>query len=184
MREIWSLLLPATSDIGLRREAGLVIAVCLFLMAMLVALIVFWRLTRDLENNTMWGFGCLSAILVSLVVLTHGGQARLAAWGLIGGMLALIAVIVYLYGTDGPVMAWFLAPILMAAGIAGFWGALAVATIASVTIWLSAVAQQFGWYTPPWSTLPFHRMYLTFNVPTITALYLLAAIMAGMTIAP
>jgi hypothetical protein len=179
MPEIWTFLLPSTSDVLVRRQAELVIVTCLFLIATLAALGVMWRWTRDLERNTVLGFSGLSLLLAGLIALAHAGQALAAAWILAGGLLALFSAIVGLYGTDGPIMAWYLAPILLLAGVAGIWAALGAAALAAAVIWLSALAQQSGRYAPPWSEMPFHRMVVTFNVPTMTALYLLAALIAG-----
>ena len=94
MPEIWTRLLPVTSDALLRRQAELVIVTCLFLIAILTALVVFWRLTRDLEIKTVLGFSGLGLLLAGLIALAHAGHAAAAAWALAGGMLALVTVIV------------------------------------------------------------------------------------------
>jgi hypothetical protein len=177
-------LLPPASEVVWRRQAELVIGACLFLIAMLAALLVFWRLSRDLEIKTVLAFGGLGVILAGLIALAGAGQPVAAAWILAGGSLAIITAFVGLYGTDGPVMAWYLVPILLLAAIGGRWAALGTALFATVVIWLSALAQQAGRYTPPWSELPFHRMYVTFNVPIMSALYWLTALMAGIAWAP
>ena len=179
MPEILDWLLPAASDAIVRRQAAVVVVAGLCLMATLAALAVFWRLTRDLEGKTALVFGGLGLILAGVVALAHAGQALLAGWLLAGGMLAVVSLLVGLYGTDGPVMAWFLAPILVLAGVAGIWAALGAGVYAAGIIWLSALAQQSGRFVPPWSEAAFHRMVVTFNVPVMTALYLLAALTAG-----
>ena len=81
-------------------------------------------------------------------------------------------------------MAWYLVPLLVLSGIAGAGAALGAALFAAAIIWLSALAQQAGRYTPPWSEIPFHPMYVTFNAPTMTALYLLTALVAGVFFTP
>jgi hypothetical protein len=184
MPEIWNWLLPSASDGLLRRQAGLVLAICLCLIVVLATLAVFWRLTRDLEIKTVFSFCGLGLLLAGLIALVHAGQVVAAAWLLAGGMLAGITLLVGLYGTDGPIMAWYLSPILVLAGVAGMPAALAAALFAAVVIWLSALAQQAGRYAPPWSELPFHRMYVTFNVPVMTALYVLTALAAGVALRP
>ena len=179
MREILAWVLPAASDAMVRRQAAVVVVACLCLMATLAALAVFWRLTRDLESKTALVFGGLGLVLAGDVALAHGGHGLLAGWLLAGALLAIVSLIVGLYGTDGPVMAWFLAPILVLAGVAGIWAALGAGVYAAAVIWLSALAQQSGRFVPPWSEAAFHRMVVTFNVPIMTALYLLTAVTAG-----
>jgi len=184
MGEVWSLLLPPTSDAVLRRQASLIVAVCLLLIVIQVALIVLWRLTHDLENRTVLGFCVVSAVLIGLIGLVHGGQVVPAGWGLVIGMTAFLTAEVYLYGIGDVFVAWYLTPILVAASLAGVWGAMGVAVVASAVVWLGAAAQMVGRHTPPWSTLPYQQMYLTFNAPIMSALYLLVACMAGLAFAP
>ena len=70
---VWEWLLPATENVLLRGQAGLVIAACLGLALAALALIVTWAITGDLQRETVVAAAALALILIGIGALARGG---------------------------------------------------------------------------------------------------------------
>ncbi len=172
----WEWLLPATDDLLVRGQAGLVIATCLGLIVTLFALVLTWRISGDLQTGTVIFHTILALFLVSISLLAHAGSVSLAAWLLVLLLLLSVTSVVFPYGVASASATGYLIPIALAASSLGLWSGFGIAGFSSVVIWLLAWGERAGWYKPK---LPPHSFHLTFNAPTLTTIFLLMALITG-----
>ncbi len=174
---VWEWLLPDTEDVLVRGRAGLVIATGLGLTVAVVALILTWLASGDLQGETVVAGAIFVAVLAGLGTLARAGRATLAAWLLVILLTLLIAADVAAYGVASTASAGFMVPIVLAACGLGFWPGLGVAGGSSAMAWLLAGAENAGWYEP---FLPPDISHLTFDAPALTVLFLLVALIVGL----
>ncbi|MBU0491011.1 MAG: hypothetical protein KKA73_15900 [Chloroflexi bacterium] len=183
IRPLWNRLLPAVtatpaaSDVLARGRAGLVIATCLGLVGAIAALLLAWVITGDLEGVTVAASVVVVALLAGLGALARRpGRSALAVWLLASLLVVLVALSTAPYGVASSGSAAHLLPIVLAACGLGLEAGLAVAGVSVTLVWLVAVAEVAGWYEP---LLPIDISHLTFDAPTLTVVFLLAALIAG-----
>ncbi len=170
-------LLPETNDPLLRGRAGLVMGICLALVAAVFALILTWLISRDLEGETVIAGLVFSLLLGGIVFLAHRGQVTLASWILIILLLLLITADASSYGLGEPGAAAYVIPILLAACTVGLWAGLGTAIFASLAVWIIAWAPLAGWYQLPEAN---EISFLTFNAPFYMVVFILCALIAGL----
>ena len=172
----WQWLLPDTDDILVRGRAGLVIGTCLGLVAMLLALILIWLASGDLQGETVVGSFLLSLVLLGIATLARGGRVGLAIWLLVILLVVLITVDVAAFGLGSPAAAAYFVPVVLAACGSGLLAGIGVALFGSVPLWVIAWLASVGWYEP---LAGFEISHLTFNAPLLTTLLLLVALIVG-----
>jgi hypothetical protein len=173
---VWDWLLPATENILLRGQAGLVIAACLGLALAALALVVTWAITGDLLRQTVLATALLALILIGIGALAREGWVTLAAGALVILLTLIITSIVATYGLGSISASGYVLPIVLATCAVGLWAGLFVALTSAATLWILAWGERAGWRRP---LLPTHIHHLTFNAPALTVLFLLTALMGG-----
>ena len=102
LRILWTRLLPDTESVWARGRAELVTATCIGLAGGMIALVLTWLISGDLQWETVVATTVFTAILAGIVALSRSGRTFLAVWLLVG----LLTVLLQLTG----------------AGSAGWWG--------------------------------------------------------------
>jgi hypothetical protein len=166
--------LPETSDA--RRIAMLVILTCAAIALGVLALILTWIVSGDLELETVAAAGILFLILAGLVLLTLRGGERAALIILAVLLFILVAADSTEYGLHTSMAAAFLIPILLIARGLGMRAGISAALICSAFGWLQAAAENAGWIAVPY---PIDISHLTFDAPALTVVFLLCAVIAG-----
>jgi lysylphosphatidylglycerol synthetase-like protein (DUF2156 family) len=169
-------LLPDTDDVLKRGRAGLVIATCLGLIVAIVALLLIWVISGELESDTPLAAAVLIALLMGIGALARVGRVSLAMWMLVILLTLLITADAAFYGVGSVSASGYILPIVLAACGIGLMAGLGVAAVASLIAWLLAWGEVAGWYTP---ALPPASYHLTLNAPVLTVLFLLVALIAG-----
>ncbi len=169
-------LLPDTDDALVRGRAGLVIVTCSGLIVMLLALILTWLVSGDLQGETVVGSFLLSLVLLGIAALARRGRVGPANWLLVILLVVLITVDVAAFGLGSPAAAAYFVPVVLAACGSGLLAGIGVALFGSVSVWMIAWSASVGWYEP-W--IAFEASHLTFNAPLFTALLLLVALIVG-----
>ncbi len=173
----WHWLLPETAASLSRGRAGLVLATCLGLAGASGALVLTWRISGDLEGETVIAGGVFTMILAGIGALARAGKDRFAAWLLTGLLLLLIAADAASYGLGSPAAAGFFIPVLLATCALGFAAGMGVAVFAAAVIWGIAWATTTGLYAP-WGAVDIS--HLTFNAPALTVMLLVGALIVGL----
>ncbi len=169
-------LLPRSADALARGRAGLVIATCLGLAIAMLALLLVWLISGDLQVETVAGTLIFILVLAGIAALARGGRARLAAWALIILLVLLITVDAASFGLGSPAAAAYFVPVVLAACSVGLVAGIGVALFGSAATWVIAWGTLSGWYQP---FLPAEPSHLTFNAPLYTVLLLLVALIVG-----
>lgn len=172
----WNKLLPATGDPLLRSRAALIVATALGVLVVLLALILTWLISGDLQWQTVVMAVFFSGLMAGIVALARAGRIRWAAWLLIGVLMAATASAQVGYGLASPGAAGFFVPIVLAACVSGPGGGLIVAFASACVVWVIGIFAATGFYTP---LIPYDISHLTFNAPLWTFLYFLIAAMVG-----
>lgn len=176
LRILWTRLLPDTENVWARGRAGLVTATCIGLAGAMIALVLTWLISGDLQWETVVATTVFTAILAGIVALSRSGRTLLAVWLLVGLLTVLMTVDVIPYGLGSPSVAGYVIPIVLAACGIGLRAGLAVAGIGSATAWLVAWATTTSLYEP-WE--PVHISHLTFTAPAMTVIFFLTALVVG-----
>ncbi len=176
LQSLWNRLLPSDMPPLTRARAGLVMITNLALAVALLALILTWLISGDLQRETVIAGLVFCAILAGIVRLAQIGQTRWATWLLIVLLEIVVGLDVAAYGAGEPGAAAFFVPILLAACGVGMRAGLAIAAVSSCAVWASAWAAYAGWYQPE---LAFELSHLTFNAPMYMVLFLAAAALVG-----
>ena len=169
-------LLPDTDDTLLRGRAVLVVVTCLGLMVMVLALILTWLVSGDLQGETVAAVLIFSLILGGIAALARTGRVRLAIWLLVILLVVLITADVAAFGLGSPAAAAYFVPVVLAACGSGLVAGIGVALFGSIAVWMIAWSASVRWYEP-W--IAFETSHLTFNAPFFTALLLLVALFVG-----
>lgn len=170
-------LLPKNPDNALARgRAGLVMAACLGLAIAVLALLLVWLISGDLQVETVVGSLVFILTLAGISALARGRRAGLAAWALIILLVLLITVDAASYGLGSPAAAAYFVPVVLAACSVGLVAGIGVALFCSVATWVIAWGTLSGWYQP---FIPPEPSHLTFNAPLFTVLLLLVALIIG-----
>ena len=172
----WEWLLPDTDDTLARGRAELAIVTCLGLVAMLLALILTWLASGDLQGETVVAGFFFSLLMVGIVGLARTGRVGLAIWLLVILLVVLITVDVAAFGLGSPAAAAYFVPVVLAACGSGLLAGIGVALFGSIAVWMIAWSASVGWYQP---LIAFDISHLTFNAPLFTALLLLVALIVG-----
>jgi len=166
----------ATGDRLERGRATLIIASCLGLAAAVLAMLLVWWISGDLQAVTVAGILAFILLLVGIAALAWGGRATLAAGLLVALLALLILVDAAAFGLGSPAAASYVVPVVLAACTLGLAPAIGVALFGSVAVWLIAWAASAVWYQP---LIPFAPSHLTFNAPLFTVLFWLVALIVG-----
>jgi hypothetical protein len=170
-------LLPKSADNALARgRAGLVMAACLGLVTAVLALLLVWLISGDLQVETVVGGLVFILLLAGISALARGGRGRLAAWVLIILLVLLVTVDAASYGLGSPAAAAYFVPVVLAACSVGLVAGIGVALFCSLATWVIAWGTLAGWYQP---FIPAEPSHLTFNAPLYTVLLLLVALIVG-----
>ncbi len=176
MKHILKWLRPRTEDTLARGRAGLVMATCLGLALAMLALLLVWLISGDLQVETVAGTLVFILLLAGIWVLARRGRGRLAAWALIALLALLITVDAASYGLGSPAAAAYFVPVVLAACTVGLVAGIGLALFGSLATWSIAWGTLSGWYQP---FLPAEPSHLTFNAPLYTVLLLLVALIVG-----
>jgi hypothetical protein len=169
-------MLPDTGDVLTRARAALVIATCLGLAISILALILTWLISRDLQVETAIAGTILIGLLAGIAALACSGRVTAATWILILLLTLLITLTTAPYGLGSPTSVAYAIPAVLAACGLGLWAGLGIATLGSAIIWLVAWATTSGLYEP-WSAVDIS--HLTFNAPAMTVILMLVTLIAG-----
>lgn len=121
-------LLPKNPDNALARgRAGLVMAACLGLAIAVLALLLVWLISGDLQVETVVGSLVFILVLAGISALARDGRAGLAAWALIILLVLLITVDAASYGLGSPAAAAYFVPVVLAACSVGLVAGIGVA---------------------------------------------------------
>jgi hypothetical protein len=176
LKPILERLTPKTEDRLLRGRAGLIAASCVGLAAAILALLLIWWVSGDLQMVTVAGSLAFILVLAGIAAIARNGRVALAAWLLVALLVLLIILDAAIFGLGSPAAASYAVPVVLAACSLGFSASIGVALFGSVAVWLIAWGASAGWYQP---VIPFEPSHLTFNAPLFTVLFLLLALIAG-----
>lgn len=176
LQSLWNRLLPSKTPPLTRGRAGLIVITCLSMAGAILALILTWLLSGDLQIETVIAGLVFCIILAGIARLAQVGRTGLAAWLLIALLEILVGLDVAAYGAGEPGAAAFFIPILLAACGVSLWAGVGIALISSVVVWVTAWAAYADWYQPE---LAFELSHLTFNAPMYMVLFLAAAALTG-----
>jgi hypothetical protein len=159
-----------------RARSRLITVTCLGVVAATIFMLGFWVLSGSLEDwETIVAGAVLSLILAGVAALARRGRVTLAAWLLTSLLTLIITENTIEYSVGSPSAAFYVVPIVLAAFTLGFWVALGIAGLGSVTSWVMA----WGTTSGGWTTPPAPIDHLTFNAPAITILLFVVALIAG-----
>lgn len=168
--------LPTTLDRVARGQAAIVLIACAALTLVIIALLIMWKISRDLEGVTVLAAIVMIALLWGLWWLAYSGYVIWAILGLVGLLLAILSADVFVYRSEPLAASGYMVPIVIAAtGLGMGWG-IAIAVLSTGIVWLFATGERLGWYRGQRER---RRSYLTYNAPTLTVLYLLVAAISG-----
>lgn len=173
-------LFPLPDEPAARRIAGLVRLTCAAIAIGVLALILVWLLTGDLQIESVAAGAVLLAVLGGLAWLATHGREHAALWILTALLFVLIAADAAEYGLHSSMAAAFLIPILLVAGGFGSRAGFGAALVCSAYGWILAAAETGGWFPLPYVADISH---LTFDAPALTVIFLLCAAIAGFSIA-
>jgi hypothetical protein len=151
-------------------------ATCLGLAIAVLALLLVWLISGDLQVETVAGTLVFVLVLAGIAALARGGRPRLASWALIILLVLLVTVDAASYGLGSPAAAAYFVPVVLAACSIGFLAGIGVALFGSAATWVIAWGTLAGWYQP---FLPAEPSHLTFNAPLYTVLFVLVALIVG-----
>jgi len=177
LKPILDWLIPKTEDTLVRGRAGLIVASCLGLAGALLALLLVWWISGDLQMVIVVGSLAFFLLLVGIAALARNARVVLAARLLVALLVLLITVDAAGFGLGSPAAASYFVPVVLAACSLGFSAGMGVALFGSVAVWLIAWGASAGWYRP---LIPFEPFHLTFNAPLFTVLLLLVALIVGL----
>jgi hypothetical protein len=145
---------------------------CGILLAM-TAMIGYWVVTDSLEDTETIFIAIVLSMFVGVsILLSRRGRARLAAWLVIGLLLALNAANIIWYGIGTTSTAALLIPIAAAfIGLGAREGSL-VTLISLVVIWGTVLAADAGQLK---TEIPYQASNLTFDAPVLTILFVFMA---------
>jgi hypothetical protein len=170
-------LLPKSTDDALARgRAGLVMVTCTGLALALLALLLVWLISGDLELVTATGAFIFILVMAGIAALARRGRGRLAAWVLIGLLTLLMTANAASFGLGSPSVAAYVLPVVLAACAIGFGAGIGLAAFSSLATWAIAWSTLAGWYQP---IIPAEPSHLTFSAPLYTVLLLLVALITG-----
>jgi len=158
------------------RSTGLILLTCAALATALVAVLLVWLISGDLEGTTVIGGLVFVALLGGIAALARKGRVKLAAWLLVALMGLLVLADSAAFGLGSPSIIAYLIPMVAALCALGFAAGIAVTLVGCAVIWLIAIAGWFQWYQP-WAG--FAESHLTYNAPVLTVIFLLVAVMIG-----
>jgi hypothetical protein len=142
------------------------------LLLFVVALLIFWKVTKDLQRWTVVASSALLALLVLILAIDQSGEPTLACGLLAGLLFALAAVDVIAFGAASVGSAVMVLPILLAEfGLgAGTGGLLTLGCM--LALWISAWGEASGHFR---FRRERRREAWTFYAPAYSALYVLVA---------
>ncbi len=177
MSQFLEWLLPRSADDALARgRAGLVMAACLGLALAMLALLLVWLISGDLQVETVAGTLVFLLALAGIAALARRGRGRLAAWMLIVLLALLVTADAASYGLGSPAAAAYAIPVALTACTVGLVAGIGVASFSALATWVIAWGATSGWYRP---LIPAEPSHLTFNAPFYTVLLLLVALIVG-----
>lgn len=169
-------LLPDTPARLARGQAGLVIITSLGLSIAIMALLLIWAISGELERRTPPAAAALVALLAGLSALARSGRPATALWMLVALLTLIISVGVAYYGVGSVSAAGYVVPIVLAACGLGMWAGLGAASMGALVVWMLAWGETAGWYTPALAPASYH---LTLDAPVLTILFAAEALVAG-----
>jgi hypothetical protein len=160
-----------------RGRARLIVASCLGLATAVLALLLVWLISGDLQMVTVVGSLAFILLLAGIFALARNARVALAARLLVALLVLLITADAAIFGLGSPAAASYFVPVVLAACSMGFSAGMGVALFGSVAVWLIACGASARWYEP---LIPFEPSHLTFNAPLFTVLFLLIALIVGL----
>ena len=152
-------------------------ATCLGLSAAIGFILIFWIVSRSLEQvETVFAGIILIALFGGIGALAKAGRATAALWLLTGFLLVLVTLSLVGYSIASTTSAAYVLPILLAACGLGLKAGLGAAGVSVACAWGLAWGEVSGWL--PVSTAP-DISRLTFDAPALTVIFLLTALIAG-----
>jgi hypothetical protein len=172
MTTILTWFVPSSTDWLQYARDSVITIVALILILMIVFLLVFWRITRDLQRWTVYAAAAILLLLGAVVVFAHAGWTLLAALLLIVLLMALFMADIAAFGVSSIGGSAMVVPILLAEigmGTGAGWIATGICTLAVwVLVWMGASGKYFPRYEQ-------RRDAWTFHAPVLTVLYILVA---------
>jgi hypothetical protein len=156
-------------------DRRIVIGLCGGIAAAMLALIVLWALTGDLQLQTVLMSAVLIALLVGIGLLARR-RVGLAAGVLAGLLMLLVAGNDWVYGVGSASAAAFVLPVLLVTRVLGLRAGLLTAVIASAFTVLVAWGSVDGWLPVITYT---EESRLTFDAPVLVVLFVLTALIGA-----
>jgi hypothetical protein len=168
--------LPSSANPLQSGHASVVVVASVALILTIFLLLIFWKLTKDLQRWTVIVSAAIVMFLGWLIFLCHLGLTPFAAGLLITLMLALLVADVMAFGISSVGGSFMVAPILLAEFGLGTGTGWILAGVCACAIWMCAWREASG-------KLASHREQQrdtwTFQAPALTALFLLVEIIAS-----
>jgi hypothetical protein len=170
----WFLPAPAASLENAR--AAVVMAASLLLILVILIMLIFWKITKDLQRWTVFASLGIILFLIATTFLARGGYGPAAA-SLLAGLLFLLALAdIFFFGVSSIGGSVLIVPILLATFGLGESAGWIVALLCSFALWGCAWGEASGNFS--WQT-EHRRDAWTFHAPALTALYFLVAAIAS-----
>ncbi|WP_204806525.1 hypothetical protein [Mycobacterium riyadhense] len=170
-------ILPASySDLDQIRAATVVVT-AMAVAASMMLLILYWIITKSLETvKSVYAALGIILLLIVDVELVIQGHAVVGAWMLVIVMLLLNFASMLAYGIATSASSGCILPILLAMLCIGVGTGFAVTFLCCGVVFAIPVVQSKGWVR---TILPYQVSNLTFDAPTLTLIYLVAAIITS-----
>jgi hypothetical protein len=170
-------LLPESASVLERAQAKIVSLTSIVIGAAMVALVLYWALTRTLEDiETVFITAGLLLILAGIVALVKRGYIKTGAWLLIGLMLLLNLSDMAWYGIGSAASAGYIIPILLAVFSINPKAGIGVTILGCVSVFAIAYLASIGQLQ---TEIPYQESNLSFDAPTLSLIYLVTGILAG-----
>jgi len=145
-------------------------------LAMLV-LVLYWRFTKSLETiKTIYIMLGIIFILAICIWLEITGRISAGAWTLIILMVILNFSSMAGYGISSSASCGYILPILIAFFCVGSGAGYAVTLAGCIFVFAIPIVHSKGWAN---FGFPYQVSHITFDAPTLTLVYLLAAVISG-----
>ncbi|WP_186244439.1 hypothetical protein [Mycobacterium simulans] len=158
-------------------RATTVIVTSLAIAASMVLLILYWIITKSLETvKSIYAAIGIILLLIIGIELVIQGHVFVAAWMMVTVMLLLNFASMLAYGIATSASSGCILPILLAMFCLGVGVGYAVTVLCCGAVFIIPALQSRGWVR---TILPYQVSNLTFDAPTLTLIYLVAAIITS-----
>jgi hypothetical protein len=174
--DLFNLFMPITGDNLIRGQLLVVTVACAGLTLVIVALMVMWKISRDLQVSTVIYSLGLIAVLWVLWYLAYAGHVILSISVIVVMLVIILAGDVFRYRTEPLATSGFMLPITIAASGLGLIAGLTTAAFCTAIVWLFAYGERHGWFREQHER---RRSYLTYNGPVLTVFYFFVGLISS-----